>query len=412
MLLTRFAANLKGPWMIDSESAQVMLPMLKSILSGVPVSMEPEEKYTFSELIAARQAADSSFESGQESKIHILHLQGTMFRYDNCGMPGSKTMASALRKTDKDPSVIGHIIVADSGGGAASAVSDLAEAIRSCSKPVVGFIDGTAASACIYALSYCQKLIAHQPMNFIGCVGVMVELSGISRYHKDADGEIYARIYADQSSEKNLDYEQALEGNASVIRETCLNPLAEQFIQDMKANRPGCTDDQLKGKTYFAKDVVGSFIDSIGTMDDAIDAVLQFAAPSSSPQQKTLLSMKEYANLMAIAALAGLAFAEDGSATLTAEQLEALDQALADAATSARTLTSERDSLRETLDQRDQRITELETSLDAAISRANQETPEVTVTTNASAAGEIVGARTHEEAAAVCAEFLKNFKHI
>lgn len=411
MLLTRFAANLKGPWMIDAESAQVMLPVLKSILSGVPVSLEPEEKYNLSELIAARQAG-SSFESGQESKIHILHLQGTMFRYDNCGMPGSKTMARALRQYDQDPSVIGHIIVADSGGGAASAVSDLAEAIRSCSKPVVGFIDGTAASACIYTLSYCQKLIAHQPMNFIGCVGVMVELSGFSRYHKDADGEIYARIYADQSSEKNLEYEQALEGNASVIKETCLNPLAEQFIQDMKANRPGCTDDLLKGKTYFAKDVVGSFIDSIGSMDDAIEAVLQLAAPAPEPQQKTLLPMKEYANLMAIAVLAGLVFAEDGSATLTAEQLEALDQALADAAASTRTLTSERDSLRETLTQRDNRISELETSLDAAISRANQETPEVTVTTNAPAAGEITGARTHEEAAAACAEFLKNFKNI
>ena len=397
MLLTRFAANLKGPWMIDAESAQVMLPVLKSILSGVPVSLEPEEKYNLSELIAARQAGSSS-ESGQESKIHILHLQGTMFRYDNCGMPGSKTMARALRQYDQDPSVIGHIIVADSGGGAASAVSDLAEAIRSCSKPVVGFIDGTAASACIYTLSYCQKLIAHQPMNFIGCVGVMVELSGFSRYHKDADGEIYARIYADQSEK--------------VIKETCLNPLAEQFIQDMKANRPGCTDDLLKGKTYFAKDVVGSFIDSIGSMDDAIEAVLQLAAPAPEPQQKTLLPMKEYANLMAIAVLAGLAFAEDGSATLTAEQLEALDQALADAAASTRTLTSERDSLRETLTQRDNRISELETSLDAAISRANQETPEVTVTTNAPAAGEITGARTHEEAAAACAEFLKNFKNI
>lgn len=411
MLLTRFAANLKGPWMIDAESAQVMLPMLKNILSGVPVSLEPEEKYTLSELIAARQAGSSS-ESGQESKIHILHLQGTMFRYDNCGMPGSKTMARALRQYDQDSSVIGHIIVADSGGGASSAVSDLAEAIRSCSKPVVGFIDGTAASACIYALSYCQKLIAHQPMNFIGCVGVMVELSGFSRYHKDADGEIYARIYADQSSEKNLEYEQALEGNASIIKETCLNPLAEQFIHDMKANRPGCTDDQLKGKTYFAKDVVGSFIDSIGTMDDAIDAVLQLAAPAKEPTQKSLTTMKEYTHLMAIAVLAGLAFAEDGSATLTAEQLEALDQALADAAASTRTLTSERDSLRETLTQRDNRIFELETSLDAAISRANNDAPEVTVTTNAPAAGEITGARTHEEAAAACAEFLKNFKNI
>lgn len=410
MLLTRFAANLKGPWMIDAESAQVMLPVLKSILSGVPVSLEPEEKYNLSELIAARQAGASS-ESGQESKIHILHLQGTMFRYDNCGMPGSKTMARALRQYDQDPSVIGHIIVADSGGGAASAVSDLAEAIRSCSKPVVGFIDGTAASACIYTLSYCQKLIAHQPMNFIGCVGVMVELFGFSRYHKDADGEIYARIYADQSSEKNLEYEQALEGNASVIKETCLNPLAEQFIQDMKANRPGCTDDLLKGKTYFAKDVIGSFIDSLGTLDDAVAAVAALASPAET-EDFNRENMKNYKNLMAIACLAGQAIAEDGSATLNPEQLEALDKALGDALASAQTVAAENTSLKDTIAKQNSRNAELEASLTAAIARANNEAPDTSVHSTPAAPAEIRGAETHAEAAAACAEFLKNFKNI
>lgn len=411
MILSRLSANLKGPWMIDPQSAEIMFPMLRSVLRGSSVSLEGSPVVSELVPVASRSRKGGSDKASEGNQVHILYLEGTMMRYDYCGSPGSKSLAALLRKADRNPDVIGHIISTDSGGGNAAAVPDLAEAIRSCTKPVVGFVDGTAASAAIYALSYCQKIISHDPMNMIGCVGTMIELSGFSKYRRSEDGEIYCRIYADQASEKNLDYEQALEGNATLIKENMLNPLCQQFITDMKTNRPGCADEQLHGKIYYAKDVIGSFIDSLGTLDDAVAAVVALASPAET-EDFNRENMNNYKNLMAIACLAGLALAEDGSATLNPEQLEALDQALADAAASTRTLTSERDSLRETLTQRDNRISELETSLDAAISRANQETPEVTVTTNAPAAGEITGARTHEEAAAACAEFLKNFKNI
>ena len=192
MILSRLSANLKGPWMIDPMSAETMLPVLRSVLHGFTVSMEAPE--TVSEKLPMAKGASSS--GGVQKKIHILHLEGTMMRYDYCGSPGSKSLAAMLRKADKEEDVIGHIIVADSGGGNAASVHDLSEAILSCTKPVVGFVDGTAASACIYALSYCSSIIAHQPMNMIGCVGTMIELSGYAKFRRGEDGTLYARIYA------------------------------------------------------------------------------------------------------------------------------------------------------------------------------------------------------------------------
>ena len=406
MILSRLSANLKGPWMIDPMSAETMLPVLRSVLHGLNVSMEAPE--TVSEKLPMAKGASSS--GGGQKKIHILHLEGTMMRYDYCGSPGSKSLAAMLRKADKEEDVLGHIIVADSGGGNAASVHDLSEAILSCNKPVVGFVDGTAASACIYALSYCSSIIAHQPMNMIGCVGTMIELSGYAKFRRGEDGTLYARIYADQAGEKNLDYEAALEGNASILKENLLNPLCQQFIDDMKTNRPGCTDEQLHGKTYFAKDVVGSFIDSIGTLEDAMGAVIRQA--QALDESKHITDMSIYKNLAAIAALAGLAIAEDGSATLSEEQLKAVNDALGSAQEAAESNSDEATSLRSTLAQRDLRISELETSLEAAIARANNEKPEVPVGSTPSSANEPKGAQTHEEAVAACRAFMNKYKNI
>ncbi len=415
MILSRLSANLKGSWMIDPQSAEIMLPMLRNLLHGTPVSLEAPS--VISEFVPASSSASEAHNSGNEGKVHILHLEGTMMRYDYCGAPGSKSLANLLRKADQEEEVIGHIIVADSGGGNSAAVYDLSEAIRSCTKPVVGFIDGTAASACIYALSFCQKILAHQPMDMVGCVGTMIHLSGLSKFRRSENGEIYARIYADQSVDKNLDYEQALEGNATLIKEHILNPICQQFIDDMKANRPGCTDDQLHGKIYYAKDVIGSFIDSIGTLEDAVAEVIALATPSSEPstlENKSQINMKQYINLMAIACLAGLACAADGTATLNPEQLEAIDKALGDALASLQNATTEITTANATIAERDKRIAELEASLNAAIAKANNETPDTAVTTNPSAAttDDLRGAQTHAEAAAACNEFLLNFKNV
>ena len=238
----------------------------------------------------------------------------------------------------------------------------------------------------------------------------MIELSGFSKYRRSEDGEIYCRIYADQASEKNLDYEQALEGNATLIKENILDPLCQQFITDMKTNRPGCADEQLHGKIYYAKDVIGSFIDSLGTLDDAVAAVVALASPAET-EDFNRENMNKYQNLMAIACLAGLALAKDGSATLNPEQLEALDKAIGDAQAAAQNATAENTSLRETITERDNRIAELETSLNAAIARANNEAPDTSVHSTPADKAEIRGAETHAEAAAACREFLAKHKN-
>lgn len=420
MHLSNFAKNMMGPWMIHPEQVSVMMPILNGILRGkLETEMDSPASY---------RVACSDFRYGDSIKanafsdksIYVTYLTGTMLKHNSCGAPGTRTIGNELLQADEDPEIIGHIIIADSGGGAANSVPELADAIQKLTKPIVTWVDGIAASACIYAISYTDKILAHQPMDQIGCIGTMIELSGFAKYAREDDGYIHARIYADGSEEKNLGYEAALEGNATIIKEERLNPLNEQFLADMKANRPNVQDDQLKGRTYYAKDVIGTLIDGIGTLEDAINAVMELAEERNANS----IDMEDlYPTLVTISGLEGLVCDEDGTATLQACQLESIEAALADRGnnddavaglqsqiTELTDQVTDRDSQIETLNAR---IAELQASLDAAL-EANADPDSTEIDPKRDPAGadsneEIKTATNFAEARAACEEFLKNF---
>ena len=312
--------------MIHPQQAAAMLPLVRGILSGNLASLDNAERKEAKKVSCADFYVGSSKQVNPytDKSVYVTYLDGTMTKHGSCYSYGTREIAQELLEADKDPEIIGHIIVADSGGGAADSVPELSSAIKQLTKPIVSYIDGMAASACIYAISYTQKIIAHQAFDQVGCIGTMITVSGWPKLRRDADGYVQVRVYADQSAEKNADYEAALEGNTQIIKEDLLNPLCQAFIDDMKANRPGASDDQLTGKTYFAKDVVGSLIDSIGSFEDAIQAVIDLAAAAEDPNTNTSEKMAKYPKLESIPELEEQVYAEDGSTILQECQLEAI----------------------------------------------------------------------------------------
>ena len=262
----------------------------------------------------------------------MVNLEGTMLRDDGpCGMKGTRTIASELLKADSDPNIIGHILRIDSGGGAANSVPDLADAIRSCTKPVVAFVDGYMCSAAMYAGSYCSHIIANREEDRIGCIGTMVQLADWPKQARESDGYMHLRVYADGAEEKNDEYEAALEGDFKLIKERMLNPTNERFKADIKANRPSVREDQLKGRTYPARETVGTLIDSIGSFDTAVEKVIQLS-------NITIQKMEGFKKLQSIESCSDLQEVE-GTVTLNREQLEAIEEALPDA--DAKTVSQE-----------------------------------------------------------------------
>ena len=398
--------------MITPDLASVMGPVLLGVLRGHITEMDAApEPYRMS--LSDLEDLGAVIPSGLKGKsVFVTSLVGTMLKYDSCGNSGTYTLAQGLLTADADPEIIGHIIIADSGGGAANSVPALADAIRKCSKPVVAFVDDVAASACYYAISYCDRIIAAREMAGVGSIGTYAELSGFPKYQRGEDGYITARVYADESTEKNAGYEAALEGDFKVIRETSLNPFNEQFMADIRANRPGVADEHLHGRMFLARDVVGTLVDSIGSLDDALAAVVELAAAAAPPSgqsqtQQSTMPQESYPNLMAIPALEGQVIDQaDGTTTLQPSQLAAVEEVLAERESLREenaTLNTDLASARETISQRDARISELEASLAAALELANQEPKQEVVPTHAAAgAADVTPAASFEEALAFC----------
>ena len=329
--------------------------------------------------------------------VSVVRLEGVMTRDDAWCQPGTRSLADWLKKGDADQRVLATILLTDSGGGAADSVRPLADAISECKKPVLAYCDGYMCSAAYYAASYCGHIMANDPRSMVGCIGTMIQFADYPAKSKDEDGYMRLRIYADPSDEKNADYEAALEGNFKPIRENLLNPLAEDFRKAVRANRAKATDDQLRGRTYFAQDVQGTLIDSLGDFGAAVDKALKMT-------NLNITTMKGHENLQSLDTCRDLQMV-DGYVSLNGEQLGEIDTAIGEAKTEkalnetnaaiiaeqtatinqltqerdnlqtkasenealrqqVANLTTERDTLRNENAQKDDRIKELETALD------------------------------------------------
>lgn len=317
--LSFFNDIFREPWMIEPQTASAQKQVLRGVLMGLEFT--PED-VTVQRVIGYDQ--HSSIPQGKS--INVVDLKGTMLRDDGpCGMVGTRTIAKQLLAADGKYGIIGHIIYIDSGGGAANSVPDLAEAVAACKKPVVAFVDGYMCSAAMYVGSYCKHIVANREDNKVGCIGTMIQLEDWPKQAKESDGFMHIRVYADGAEEKNDEYEQALEGDFKLIKERVLNPHNERFKADIKKNRPAVREDQLKGRTYEAKDAIGTLIDSIGSFDTAVEKVIELS-------NQTINAMKGYQNLQSLDSCHDLQMV-DGYVSLNGEQLAEIEKALAEGQT-------------------------------------------------------------------------------
>jgi protease-4 len=340
-----------------------MLPLYRGVLQGMKFE-EAAEPYGYKPRLVA--VGDGKF-------VNVIHLSGTMLKNDgDCGEIGTVHTAQRLHEGDILDKVIGHILVIDSGGGSSMAARQITNDISKLTKPVVAFVDGLACSAAYRAAAACSRIISADSNNMVGCIGTFIEIQGLPKRATLEDGEIYARIYADQASEKNADYEDALAGDFKLIKEGMLNPFNQEFMDYIRDHRLSVRDDQLHGRTYLAKDVVGTLVDSIGTEDDAIAAVVDLAKTSSinsnsNMDKPTNANSQQAADTVPVTAQtpAPVTTAPPSAPAATLDaRIATLEADLASANETIATRDAALKTANETIATRDARIKELETALD------------------------------------------------
>jgi len=357
---------LTQPWHIDASTLQMYAPLAFSSIQGLHFEEEVEKQETKPFHVSQQDPDESDYESeSQEKVISVIPIRGPMMKHDTLsGSPGTRSIANRLLDGDNDPSVMGTILLIESGGGAADAVPELTEVIQNAQKPVITWVDGIMASAGMYVGAYTDEIMASRETDSVGSIGTMIMLAGREKVSRDSDNNLYMRVYADESSQKNEEFEKALnELNFSLIKERILNPHNNQFIADMREQRP-VTEVQLTGRLYEAGNVVGTLVDSLGSFQDAIDRVVELSRQSSNnnnQQQKTMYEM-----INTVLAISQLEF-QDGYTSLSEDQVQAIETKLQEQNTALEKKTQEQqdarneaDTASQTIADKDQQIEKLQ----------------------------------------------------
>lgn len=322
--------------------------------------MTPEERAALASVHTIIPASGS----GTTRRIGVITLRGVLSKYDSMCAAGMESYGRMIREYDADPEIDAIVLNIDSPGGTVAGTEELGATIRAATKPVVAFVNGMAASAAYWIASACRKIVAGTDTSIVGSIGVMCTWADMSGYYAQ-QGIVIRDIYAPQSGDKNSETRAAADGNLKPMQDH-LAVLAEKFHAVVRANRPLVTVEQMTGSTYFAKDVVGTLVDTIGNFEEALSIAASLATPSAPKTKSTTRNMSKL-NYAALAAAAGVAAFEsaDGSITLTAEQAAAVESHIG-AFSAIKTQQEEVSKLQQELKEKDTQIAELREQLDNA----------------------------------------------
>lgn len=156
----------------------------------------------------------------------------------------------------------------DSPGGAIDGIKELADIIRNAECPTIALVGNCCTSAAYWLASQCNQIWALSPTARIGGAGAMVTFYKETEESKRLWGEEIT-VYAPQSTRKNEEYNELLNGNYEPYKQAILAPIAEILLTDVFNGRADklkdATDDALRtGATLYASAALGrGWIDRI-----------------------------------------------------------------------------------------------------------------------------------------------------
>ena len=297
----------------------------------------------------------------EDQIVNVIPVDGPITRNGGACSYGSREIRDMLKDASETSQVIGHIFVIDSPGGSAQSKYDFEQGIgyvREKGQKTIALVDGDADSAAYALAALCDEIYYVNPNNVVGCIGTMCGF--YVQKHGDVNAvtqEKYVELYDEDSPFKNREFREAADGNYAPLLED-LHKSGEDFRNMVRMRRPGVTEEQLKGDTYLAGEVVGSLVDGQSDFQSCVDRILESAnlqrmepaqaEPIELPQEpmdgpedshkdiqedihnnQNETEMKNYSKIQAALGLNALESDKHDALYLNAEQCEALENHLA-----------------------------------------------------------------------------------
>ncbi len=278
------SAILRGRWLINKQWAESHLPLVLSLLEGKPVSfveMNGEEQmempFVLNPSTMQRHEMYMSDGSGNANvppnSVGIISITGPITKYNgDCGEPGAQQMSTWLADMEKRQNISSVVMVVDTPGGEARAANAFTSTIGKMKKPVLTYVDGMAASLGMWLTAASDEVYVSSKLDEVGSIGSYVMFADFRDRFEKMGIKIH-EIYAPQSTDKNKDYRDALEGDYTAISAD-LEKLVNEFIGYIKTERPAAAKHESKwnsGKMFYAEDAkkIG-LIDGISSLDKVV----------------------------------------------------------------------------------------------------------------------------------------------
>lgn len=321
----------RGRWAIDPFFALNQLPMLDQLMHGKLVLESDAENNTIPVAVKSGDKSQSS------AMVAVTRVSGPLTKYDMpCGPSGMISLGEQLRKADADPSIVAHLLRVDSPGGTVDGTETLASLIKDLKKPVVAFVDGMAASAALWLISGADYIIASNDFDEIGSVGVLLSFADFQPAY-EKKGVVFHDIVSSLSPDKIKAYTDLREGKYENYIKDNLDPIAERFQQVIRAAFPDVKDEHLKGKVFFAKDLLNVIVNEINSFDAALEKAAELASYQNNHK---ISAMNPYPHLSALLDVPEIV-RQDGYASLSEESLQAIEAQLESLASAPAQLVAE-----------------------------------------------------------------------
>ena len=331
---------LSSNWLLHAENPDAYGAMLVSLLRGDRINADDFSKARqLNRPFVVHSASDPQDPSQplnspnlSQGSVAVIPINGIIMKADEfCGPRGSVSIKEDILSADANPNIKSILLVVNSPGGTTSYTDILSDAVKNCSKPVIAFVEGMAASAAYWIISGASRIICSSDLDTVGSIGTMLEYMDMKPYFEKA-GVVIHEVYATLSTEKNQHLHDVRAGNYDSIRTEVLDRINAKFHATVLDNRPSLDAAALGGKIYFAPDAIAcGLVDEIGSYDYALGQAFSFPAknPLSTNSKNSDMKIKMLATWAAIAAYFN--FTENiESNDLTQEMVGKVNDKLAD----------------------------------------------------------------------------------
>lgn len=221
----------------------------------------------------------------QRGTTAIVSVIGPMFRYANLftnvsGATATGLLAQEIQAALDHRQIERLLLVLDSPGGAIDGIDELASLIASAGKPVIAFVDGTAASAAYWIASAADAIVTSSTGR-LGSIGVVATV-----FRDDTEG--YVEIVSRHAADKRIDIDTS-HGQAVVQAE--VDALETVFLDTVAGYRLLTPSDiiALHGGVRIGADAVAAGLaDRTGTFESLFMEDTPMTI-SLSPQNRAFL---------------------------------------------------------------------------------------------------------------------------